>query len=247
MLRSLIFLALITLASHQIATHEGPLFVVWNVGQGSWNTLVLMKECLHFDMGGERAPWKEIENLCSRKQNKIYLSHMDKDHVVFLKPFFRKFTSACLQNIPFVIPRRYQYFIHKVKKCSKGSHPLVKILWKPQKKSSQPLKKPKQNALSWIFDIYHGRILFPGDSTSKQEKLWGHQARKASYFILGHHGSLTSNSEYLMTQLRSCTLAIVSARKKVYGHPHKKVVSRLQKHKLPLLETEKWGHIKIQL
>jgi competence protein ComEC len=60
--------------------------------------------------------------------------------------------------------------------------------------------------------------------------------------ILGHHGSQTSSSQAFLTQARP-GLAIASARRARYGHPHRKVVSRLRQKKIPTLTTEDWGSL----
>ncbi len=76
-------------------------FIVWNVGQGQWTTLVTFEECIHFDMGGERFPLKKIEKFCNKKKNFTYLSHSDWDHINGLK----KWKNTCLMNRPWAKPK----------------------------------------------------------------------------------------------------------------------------------------------
>lgn len=62
---------------------------------------------------------------------------------------------------------------------------------------------------------------------------------------LGHHGSRTSTSKDLLKELPNLKLAIASARKRRYGHPHRETVEALGKFKVPILSTEDWGNIVI--
>lgn len=77
---------------------------------------------------------------------------------------------------------------------------------------------------------------------------WGPQLPKAHkiVLILGHHGSKSSTSEYLLNNL-SIRQSISSARWKRYHHPHPQVLARLQIKKIPNLRTEDWGHIIFQI
>jgi metal-dependent hydrolase (beta-lactamase superfamily II) len=63
--------------------------IVWNVGQGQWVTIIYPTQCLHFDVGGETAPFRKVIKSCKEKSNKIFLSHGDWDHLNKLN-FFNK-------------------------------------------------------------------------------------------------------------------------------------------------------------
>jgi competence protein ComEC len=87
--------------------------------------------------------------------------------------------------------------------------------------------------------------LIPGDSTAPQEKIWSYHGnmQKTGFLLLGHHGSRTSTSEELLSQLPHLKVAIASARFARYGHPHLEVVRRLKKYHVALLKTEDWGNL----
>ena len=103
------------------------------------------------------------------------------------------------------------------------------------------------NASSRIFTI-EKKILVPGDSPAKCEKIWGEYVPLSiNILILGHHGSKTANSEFLLNHLPNLKLAIASSRFQRYKHPSPTVVSRLRKRGIPVLQTEIWGNIKIDL
>jgi competence protein ComEC len=103
--------------------------------------------------------------------------------------------------------------------------------------------KAKSNELSQVF--LAAGFLLPGDSTKKEELAWGSLLPQGlpRVLILGHHGSRTSTSEFLLNHLPLLKLAISSARWRRYQHPHAQVLALLRKHKIPILRTEDWGSV----
>ena len=61
-------------------------------------------------------------------------------------------------------------------------------------------------------------------------------------YQIGHHGSNTSTSEKFISDINSC-YAIISASKKVYGHPSEEVIELLEKYNFKIKITEKEGAI----
>lgn len=235
------FVIFITLPSHQTRPSTNLLFIIWNVGQGSWNTLVTSGECIHLDMGGQKPPWRLVRQLCSHRKNQIFISHGDKDHMKFIKLFFKRFSRSCLHRIPEETSYFYKISLKKLPSCTKKTK-FVKKIWSPK----YDFKKTK-NDLSAVY-IIKKKILFSGDSPIAEEKQWAYLLPfSLKVLILGHHGSYTSNGVSLLSKLSQISLSVASARKKTYGHPHSKVKKRLQKHKIPLLETQIWGHIILEL
>jgi beta-lactamase superfamily II metal-dependent hydrolase len=109
---------------------------------------------------------------------------------------------------------------------------------------------PDANLLSHVFVAKSpfGGILVSGDSPQRAEKIWAVDLpRGIDKYILGHHGSRTSTSDYLLRQLPQLNFAISSARKKRYGHPHIEVIRKLHEQNVPLLQTEKWGSFSFYL
>jgi competence protein ComEC len=238
--RYLLFLSLLLLAS---ATPLGTepafrqLFVVWNIGQGQWATWVRGDVCHHFDMGGEKMPARKIKSLCRDRENRIYLSHWDWDHVGFAGKARRLFPRVCLALAPEgpSSPRKMNLL--------KGL-PACPAL--PEEIRSLYRAEPSKNSndLSHVL-LVGGRILIPGDSTTKQEKIWDQVSGMGGVglLLLGHHGSRTSTSEDLLRTLSSLKMAVASARFRKYGHPHAEVITRLRAHHVPLLRTEDWGNL----
>lgn len=92
-----------------------------------------------------------------------------------------------------------------------------------------------------------GSVLFTGDIESDAEKLMckTNVNVRADVLKLAHHGSEDSNtSEFIETVKPS--LAVASAKKSVYGHPGKEVISRLNDMQVPYYITESDGAISIE-
>lgn len=218
-------------------------FIVWNVGQGQWATLVLPDGCHHFDVGGEKNPLARVQKICGKKKNKFYLSHWDWDHISFALKAHKALPQACLKVAPLGKSRPYKMkILETYKSCDAETAPeaLTKEL---TSFTSKDLTK-KTNDLSRVL-VALDKILIPGDSPQVQEKIWGQRVSpsKIRLLLLGHHGSQTSSSEELLSLLPDLKMAVASARSARYGHPHPVVVQRLKKHHIPLLRTEDWGNL----
>jgi competence protein ComEC len=231
---------------------QGPsfraIFIIWNIGQGQWLTAIQDNRCDHFDFGGEKFPLNKIKHQCFEKQNHLHLSHWDYDHWGGLKKLTKIVPNICHKPWP---------SLHEKKRLPESAAILSACknepaaLWFGPEKEILNKKGLTSNDFSQVF-IYQNRILIPGDSTLRMEKIWaspsmGLNKKQIRILILGHHGSKTSTSENLLQNLPHLKLAIASARKSRYGHPHFVVTGRLQHHRIPILTTEDWGHIGLEL
>lgn len=219
---------------------------IWNVGQGSWATWVDQKDCLHFDMGGEFVDLERVHRMCKNKKNILYLSHWDYDHFSFVFSFYRKNKSLCLAQKPYLTAdsskskKNLYVFLPLCKESDLKAHEVIS-LYSPKNTT----ETNRQNQLSLVY--LHGKssTLFPGDSPSSAEKYWNPHRRPQGLrlWLLGHHGSSTSSSENTFITAGKPKMAIASARKRRYGHPHPKIIKRMKKLNIPLLQTEKWGNL----
>lgn len=239
------FIFLFTLLScSQVSDGHFSRLYIWNVGQGQWATLNLEKICIHFDMGGEKAPKEKINSLCKTKQNQLYLSHADTDHISFIYWSKRNLNKLCLQSLPReTLSLKKAKLISSLSRCQIGLK-LIQELTLPKM-----LLKPNDMSRVFLLKSKRGDILIPGDSTALAEKYWANPKalHKVRVLLIGHHGSKTSTSSELLKSLPSLLISINSARKKRYGHPHQSVVDRLQIKLTPLLKTESWGHLSIEI
>lgn len=239
-MRWLLFLIVSLSASLIHHQPSGSFFVIWNVGQGQWATAITAKRCLHFDMGGEFFPWKKIISRCQDKQNFVFLSHWDWDHIGALSRVSSEhnpFSHFCIALPPLGLSsKRKMNLLKPWNRCSNTDWSEDTKFWTAPSDSSA-------NAQSHVI-LFHD-ILLPGDSPKTQEKIWRHQPwiSQARVLLLGHHGSQTSTSEELLRTIPQLKLSISSARWARYHHPHSSVELRLRQAKVPLLKTEDWGHI----
>src|SRR5882757_9913829 len=74
--------------------------IVWNIGQGQWVTYSTQTDCDHFDIGGEFWNPQKIRHFCYNKQNRIYISHEDKDHTSFALKSQSILPKVCLAESP---------------------------------------------------------------------------------------------------------------------------------------------------
>lgn len=218
-----------------------PQLIVWNVGQGQWLTYINDQDCLHFDMGGEKAPLSQIQQLCKNRKNILYLSHWDMDHVNFISRFEKRVPELCLAGRPSIAKNsRRKTNGAWLPNCAELSNEVQEIY-----SGSRKTFGVSANALSRVFLLKPLRILIAGDSTKSEELQWRHHLPKAIHgLILGHHGSKTSTGDDLLMSMQDLRWGAVSARKRKYGHPHSEVTARLKKHHVSVLKTEDWGNLR---
>lgn len=101
-----------------------------------------------------------------------------------------------------------------------------------------------ENSLMHLLEIKGRRFLFLGDAGLQQERelIQRYPQLKVDILKLGHHGSKTSSSEELISNIEA-RYAIASSKKSVYNHPHIDVVKRLFHYRVKLLQTEEEGTI----
>lgn len=213
--------------------------IVWNVGQGQWVTEVSHQSCIHFDLGGEKDVSKEALQVCKGKNNILFLSHWDWDHISFSAKFAAKSLNACLAQRPLGTTADWKK--RQIERIPLCEGKIRKSLYTPDLEKN----KNTANELSEVFVSQDSKILLPGDSPSSQEKKWIPRLShlRIEGLILGHHGSRTSTSENLLRALPYLKWTVASSRKEKYGHPHAQVVLRLNERHIPLLRTEDWGNL----
>ncbi len=232
-------LILLILSPVTLPESPRPYMIIWNVGQGAWTTVLVGEECWHFDAGGEHFP-KAVERLCRAKQNRLFISHDDWDHVGFI-PRLSSWPKICLfQSTRQVSSPRKQKLFDQLKLCDAPSQ---------VQEVEDSVHGKQSNDLSRVYYLPMAQALFPGDSTASEERWWARKTRdlKIKWWLLGHHGSQFSSSQNLIDELHHPWAAISSARYKKYRHPHPLIQARLRQNRIPLLRTEDWGDLWIQI
>lgn len=252
----LLFVLLVSFWTSSVAEIVLDRIIIWNVGQGLWITILSLESCTHIDMGGEKADWKKLVRICgSKNTNRAVFSHWDLDHISFAERAARELRGFCIATPPRgpSTPQKLATFA-KFRPCkssaeqhSRGETSSKEMAGISELKFSPLGKKIKSNDMSRIFLGFS--TLFPGDSTAKQERVWSRfiLPLRLKYLVLGHHGSKTSTSNRLLERLPNLRLAISSARKKRYGHPHRSVIALLTHHGVSTVSTEQWNNIVIEI
>lgn len=239
------FLALLLFLISQPVSEALPFrFIVWNVGQGEWTTLVGPSMCFHIDMGGEVSPLSHVSKLCHDRKNRAYFSHWDWDHIGFAKRAAERLRSFCILSLPGGTPSKFKKSLFQdIPRC-----PDLNTLIHEVTISSDFSKSKRSNDSSRVYNAYN-QVIVSGDSPSSKEKIWSRRLSKikSAILVLGHHGSKTSTSDHLLETLGPLRLAVASARRRRYGHPHTETLFKLKKFKAPVLTTEDWGSIMIEL
>jgi competence protein ComEC len=233
---------------------EASELIVWNIGQGQWVTWKTDRSCEHFDMGGERCPWRKIIHACGGRMNVAHFSHWDSDHLNFALQALRRLPHFCVAEQPagtgsLVKQKKFAQIPMCLANDSALDRASIEELDRPFQQGQRHRKT--SNELSRVFRLCEG-VLIPGDSTIDAEKQWAPRLVEKMRFsrtgllILGHHGSKTSTSEFLISRLPGLKEAVASARFARYGHPHPVVTERLKKHGVALLRTEDWGSLSFE-
>ncbi|MYE07864.1 MAG: hydrolase [Oligoflexia bacterium] len=225
--------------------------IIWYVGQGQMVTYSDIKTCIHFDMGGEFFPIKKLVKECGQKENKVFFSHWDWDHINFTKRAWKRLPFFCRLNTPGGKgTEKKQNFLSLIPFCKKASLQASKKLFREvvfpidQNKDKNTTDANKYSRVV----ILKNKVLIPGDSPGSSEKLWFKKIKAPiTILVVSHHGSRYSTTPQLLRQLPYLKLAVASARKKRYGHPHPLVKKRLGRRGVSLLSTEEFNHIHIPL
>ena len=232
---------------HHFSQNKPVELIVWSVGQGQMVTYSDPKSCIHFDMGGEKFPGKKLFEECSRKTNKVFFSHWDWDHINFSRKAWKRLFNLCRIGWPGGKgSKTKKKFLSVIPECLKDEKNIFKEIIFPyhlNKKKSVTIANKNSRIV-----VVKNRVLIPGDSPGSSERFWRkYITDPISILIVSHHGSRYSTTERLLTRLPYLKLAIASARRKRYGHPHPLVKKRLAKRGVPLLSTEEFHHIRIPL
>lgn len=224
--------------------------VIWNVGQGQMITRISEKSCRHIDAGGDRAfPFAGVRRHCKNKRNELFLTHYDWDHMGYTKKLKAATVDLCLAETFPNLPLKKRKLLKTLPPCQKGNSSLF-VAHRKTKRELLPLFTPEifeeNQSRAYLLDEI---FLTTGDSAQEMEKKISVLMPKSrvKYFILGHHGSRTSSGFKLLQALAPLPQALVSARKKRYGHPHSQTQDRLRKHGVPLVSTEEFGNIHLML
>lgn len=109
-----------------------------------------------------------------------------------------------------------------------------------------------RNDSSCVLQIQIGdhRMLLPGDVQNRQEadlvRFWGRQL-DSNWLLAAHHGSKTSSSPAFLKWVQPDTAVISAGYANPFGHPHSRVIQRLQKKNITIYSTASDGALEFEV
>ena len=219
-----------------------------DVGQGLATLIVKNGKGILYDtgpawQGGNMAeleilPYLQREGITLEK---LILSHDDNDHAggasIILKAY---------RNVEFITPSRKNYGENHRTFCTAGRD------WDWQGLHFQILSphsivERADNPHSCVILVDDGKhsVLLTGDAEVKNEQIFARTLGKIDVLQVGHHGSKTSTSEYLLSQVRPDVAIISSGRWNSWKFPHYSVIERLQRYKSAVENTAISGQVRV--
>lgn len=241
----------------------------FNVGQGSMNLVMSSNACVLIDAGSTNVntAYNVLEaffkNLNRVKIDIIVVTHFDADHVNAIPEILNNFTvgKLLIPNVP--MTSEYSTQILELAKSNNVPYEAVNFgyianIGNIQLEIFSPTSKyitygesfSNDNSLVCSVSLNETNILFMGDATKYTEKMLLYDEsklkRKWDILVVGHHGSSTSTTEEFVQKIMP-EVAVISAKKSVYGHPSQTVLEILRKYNIRIYITENLGGIKYKL
>ena len=241
----------------------------FNVGQGSMNLVMTRKVSVLVDAGSTNintaynALYAFLKNMNRNKVDIIVITHFDADHVNAVPDILKNFDVGKIL-IPNV-PEDSKYYTQILELAKVNNVPYkgvnagyIENIWGIHIEVLSPGAElitygesfSNDNSLVCLVNVNETNILFMGDATKyTEEKLLYNEKllkRKWDIVVIGHHGSNTSTTEEFI-QTVNPKIAIISAKKSVYGHPSKTVLEILKKYNIRIYITENLGGIKYMI
>ena len=219
-----------------------------DVGQGLATLIVKNGKGILYDtgpawQGGNMAeleilPYLQREGITLEK---LILSHDDNDHAGGASAILKTYP-----NVEFITPSQRNYWENYRTFCTAGRH------WDWQGLHFQILSphsivERADNPHSCVILVDDGKhsVLLTGDVETKNEQIFARTLGKIDVLQVGHHGSKTSTSEYLLSQVRPDVAIISSGRWNPWKFPHYSVMERLHRYKSVVENTAISGQVRV--
>ena len=219
-----------------------------DVGQGLATLIVKNGKGILYDTGSawqggnmaelEILPYLQREGITLEK---LILSHDDNDHAGGVSIILKAYP-----NVEFITPSRKNYGENHRTFCTAGRH------WDWQGLHFQILSphsivERADNPHSCVILVDDGKhsVLLTGDAEIKNEQIFARTLGKIDVLQVGHHGSKTSTSEYLLSQVRPDIAIISSGRWNPWKFPHYSVMERLHRYKSVAKNTAISGQVRV--
>ncbi|MDD2376206.1 MAG: ComEC/Rec2 family competence protein [Clostridia bacterium] len=151
-----------------------------------------------------------------------------------------------------------QIMVEKFDKIMIDKNTIIHILNPRDREIIISKDKVNSNSIIAMISIKNSNFLFMGDSTIESEKvmlddifnlennnMYIDKLNNIQALQIGHHGSNTSTSDYLLKNINT-KLSVISSKKSVYGHPSYIVEDILKKYNIETRITEKNGGLMVK-
>lgn len=219
-----------------------------DVGQGLATLIVKNGKGILYDTGSswrggsmaelEILPYLQREGIVLEK---LILSHDDNDHSGGASTILKAYP-----NVELITPSRKNYGENYRTFCTAGRD------WHWQGLHFQILSPYNvvtraDNPHSCVILVDDGKnsVLLTGDAEAKNEQIFARTLGKIDVLQVGHHGSKTSTSEYLLSQVRPDVAIISSGRWNPWKFPHYSVMKRLHRYKSAVENTAVSGQVRV--
>lgn len=261
-------LALLFLGIHELhRLPDGKLHVLFlDVGQGdcvfirtpSGKQIVIDggRDDLAIRRIGEQMPFFD------RSIDLLILSHPDLDHIFAFPDILRRYSvdRILLTGVQHDLPL-YREFLELIKAqkiplwiadpakdIDLGDGVTLDILWPRPGLLGKSVKKTNNTSIMLRVLYRSGSVLFTGDGevSEEQDVLASGADLRADVLKVGHHGSKTSSSTGFLLAVAPKLAVISTAKKSLYGHPHKMILDRFRALGIAVRVTGWEGDIEIR-
>ena len=228
---------------------------VLDVDQGQCILLQSKDDCYVIDCGGFAnvcAADLAAQTLRSNGINHIdglILTHFDYDHAGYAQSLVSQIetdrifipTSDMGNTIRKNIVHEYGEIVHRVRYTNEMDCGAGKLTIYPGKLG----KDGNESSLCILFQVDECDILITGDrnTVGEQYLIDNEELPMVDILVVGHHGSDSSSSLYLLQEVRPKNAVISVGKDNKYGHPNQTVINRLKRFGCIIWRTDEDGTI----
>ena len=229
------------------------------VGQGDAILVVSRQTAAMVDVGPDPAANRVLSHLRNqgiRRLEWVLITHQHPDHYRGLETLVQYIEVGHVLHGPLLetsgdwlrLQERLSAFGIPMREVSSGEDLLGTIHLQRFAPVSSKHISENDRSVALRIDGQAGSVLLTGDLEAFGEKrLSSMDPGQVDVLKLGHHGSQTSTTLTLLNEiLPSLSVASCGDRNR-YGFPHKTILHRLQRAKIPVLSTAQHGLIRIIL